>query len=612
MPGISIACELQKLPISGDKRAIDALSFLLFDERYTAKTLLSDSNLFLAVTAYPQYPIASFDHPDFLAVVEGRVYDRESDVLERELADLVRGVFEDGDKGLIRLAHWVQKADGEFVVFLLHKPTRSVVVFNDARGMLPLYYCRQGDRLLISRELGFVTALMDVKKIDRMGVAQYMLFRYSLGENTLYEGVKRLAGGAVIRIHPGKGVFDVNVFSRFNFEEREHASKSIAEICNQAVDLLVESCRRRCDATGRWTNVFGISGGMDSRLVGLGMRAAGITCRSVTFCDPDNHLRGDVVIGKQLAKILGYDWQSFDLAPPAGKDMLKLLRMRCGMNYLAMGFILPFFQQIRQMMGPNIIYVTGDTGVALRGITPGRPFSDVDQLTKHVLTNQALLDLPAVAGLLGLRESDIFASLRAHLEAYPEDDLSMKYVHFYITQRGFVWHHDGMDRNRYFFWLATPLESIDLFRYLMNCSETHKAHYRIFAEMFRRLSPEAAALNEQCYKAPPGTLHFAINHLLKSFQRRLYCGAPPWVRTLVRKLREKNSHAPEGNMEQCFRRQLLNSAAVSDVLNLDWAEKICRDYGKTRFQTLFTVSSAIELFHDGVSSIEPYKEMILA
>lgn len=611
MPGISVMCDLRASLKPDDERAVHALGALHFDERYTSKTILADSTYFLATTSYPQYPIVSFDGRDVLAVVEGRIYGKEPSVLERELQDLGQALFSGDDEARARLARWVLEADGEFAIFLLHKPTRSAAIFNDVRGMLPLYYCRQGDRLLVSRELGFLSAMMDDKKIDRMGVAQCLLFSYCLNEKTFYQGVSRLAGGSVIGIRPAERAIDVRVLNQFNFDHREHAGKSLAENCERLTDLLVESCRTRCDSTGQWTNVFSISGGVDSRLVGVGLRAAGISCQAVTFLDPDNRMRGDVDIGSQLAKILGYHWQSFVLTPPTGKDMLKLLRMRYGMNYLAMGFILPFFQQLRQMMGPDVIYVTGDTGMALRGVAPRKPLRDVDQLMGYILANDSLLDVPLAAGLLGMKASDIRDNLRAHLEAYPEQDLRNKYVHFYLTQRGFVWHHDGMDRNRYFFPLATPLESMDLFRYLMNCPESQKVHYRMFAEMFRRLSPEAAALDEQGHKAPPGTLRFAINDFLKSLEVALYRKAPRWGKNLARKvILERKLCDPKSTITKCLRHQLRHCQAVSDVLDPDQAEDIVNNSGKIRLQLLFTISSAIELFREGTSSIEPYAESV--
>jgi asparagine synthase (glutamine-hydrolysing) len=45
-----------------------------------------------------------------------------------------------------------------------------------------------------------------------------------------------------------------------------------------------------------------------------------------------------------------------------GKDLMTLLNIRSGMNYLAMGYILQFFDMLMERHGARLTYLTGYGG----------------------------------------------------------------------------------------------------------------------------------------------------------------------------------------------------------------------------------------------------------
>jgi len=101
-----------------------------------------------------------------------------------------------------------------------------------------------------------------------------------------------------------------------------------------------------------------------------------------------------------------------------------------------------------------------------------------------------------------------------------------------VADRGMVWHYDGMDRNRSFFWTGTPLEARPLFHYAINCSEQQRLEYVMFKRVMDRLSSKYCELNYAQYSAPLGSFRFKLG-LLKS---KLYLSLSPRLRKLAKAL----------------------------------------------------------------------------
>ena len=84
------------------------------------------------------------------------------------------------------------------------------------------------------------------------------------------------------------------------------------------------------------------------------------------------------------------------------------------------------------------------------------------------------------------------AELRDHVSSYPERDFVQKYVHFVTCERIFKWLTEGEDRNRCFFWSATPYSSFEFFESAMRCPDEQKSYYGLYREFLLQLSPAGA------------------------------------------------------------------------------------------------------------------------
>lgn len=265
MPGLSFICDLKGGLRRESRPILKTMESLKHDEQYERHEWLNDDCHYLGYTAYREYPIQSFDLGDVVIYLEGRCYGRNPTVDEKalyELRDLGFAV-DRGAQG--QLVDWLRKADGDFVAILFHKQTKDLFIVNDIFGRLPLYYWKAPHRLILTRELRFIADFMDLKRFDRMALAQHLLIGYPLGERTLLENVHRLPPATSIRIRKAQSRIDIDHLYRFNCEPKADSRRSVKDNAAELAVLFSRSCAAR--AAPDANTVISLSGVFDSRAV---------------------------------------------------------------------------------------------------------------------------------------------------------------------------------------------------------------------------------------------------------------------------------------------------------------------------------------------------------
>jgi len=208
----------------------------------------------------------------------------------------------------------------------------------------------------------------------------------------------------------------------------------------------------------------------------------------------------EVKIAREVSKAIGIEWTQFNMKKPTLKDIQHLITLKDGLNYAGMSFILSFFKQIKEVFGKKVIYYTGDGGdKVLPNLSPTKKINDVDELVNYIINKNFLFDLSEVEALTMTDKNDLKIAIAEHVKKYPEEDLSQKYVHFLIFERGFKWLFEGEDRNRFYFWTVTPFYSVNFFNHAINISNKQKRHYRIYRKFLKNLYPEVAKINNAAW-----------------------------------------------------------------------------------------------------------------
>jgi asparagine synthase (glutamine-hydrolysing) len=602
MPGITLICDLKgglhrESPLIG--RAMDSL---LHDERYRRHEWLNDDFHYLGHSAYEEYPIRSYDLDDATAYLEGRFYGRNPGFDAKALHELKTLVFaaDGGVQG--RPADWLRQADGDFVVILLHKRTGDFFVINDIYGRLPLYYSQTAHRFILTRELRFITDFLDLKRFDRMALAQHLLIGYPLGERTLLENVQRLPPATSITIRAGRPRIDIDHHDRFNCEAKTDECRAVKDNAAELVELFSRSCAARAASEAR--TVVSLSGGFDSRAIAACFHKTGIPFRGVTFLDAGGKAARDAATARRLAGLFQAEWRLWTLEPAPASSVLKLLRMKNGMNPLYMSFLLSFLDRIRRSWGSDVVFVSGELGDRL--LPDRRPsvnFSGVAELVDHLIAQDPKFSPASVGALTGLDPADILAEVRGHISSYPEQDRIQKYVRFVTYERIFKWLAEGEDRNRCFFWSATPYSAFEFFDFAMRCPDEQKSYYGLYREFLLQLSPEAAAIEHA------GTGKAVTSDRFKTVRKAmtLLQGDPDLRSRLQTVMGPQKGYELDQTTIAFLRDQFARCDALFEYLSPPALREIIdnpANYTKESIDLLFTITATLEERLTGTSVLQ--------
>jgi asparagine synthase (glutamine-hydrolysing) len=360
MPGLSIAYYPTGYRKQADHRTTESLGSLKHYQWYEQSILIDTGRLFLGYTGYEEYPITVVENDGFYICLEGLIYGRSPTSTKTELMKLSTILYAEADHAASRAADWLSNADGDFLIFILNKRSGEMCIVNDALGRLPVYYHETGDRILVSRELRFITNLIDEIHFDSGAISQYLLLGYPLGKKTLFDNILRLNHASIIRADPDHSGIRIETLLHFNVEEREDEKRDPVYHAGILAESLLRSCRARADASDKI--LVALSGGLDSRTVAACLKKMEVPFAGITLLDSRGTASSDVPIARQVAETLGCEWRIFRQGPSKGGDVLKLLKIKSGMNFLGMSFSLPICLELRNVYGPGAVLFTGDGG----------------------------------------------------------------------------------------------------------------------------------------------------------------------------------------------------------------------------------------------------------
>lgn len=571
------------------------------DQNYPSTILIDDEHSVLTCRGYEGYPFISFETEEFQLFLEGCIYSEDDGTIKVALTRLAENLVKGADDAAReRIRSWLLDADGEFIAVMLHKLTGVVYIVTDALGRLPLYYSRDEQSIMVSRHMDLVAAVQERKEYNKLAIAQYLLFGYSLGRKTLIKNVHGLKPSSVITIDPRSSLIDLQCVHTFSFSEKQHSGKSVEANATELAHLLTMACLSRTNS--KRCHVVSLSGGLDSRTVAACIRKTGIPVSAATMIDLEGTFRADADIAEQIARALGIDWKLYKLQAPRWKDAYRLLSMKTGLNGLSMSFILQFLDKLRSAHGPGMDYITGDGGDKLLvDLRPKSSLRSLSDLVQYILSRHQRFSLEDVSRMTGIPECDIIDGVSEHVGSYPEQDWDGKLVHFVIFERGRRWLFEGEDRNRNFFWHLAPFYGIQFFRYAMNCPDEQKANHRLYKEVLVRLSAEAADIQNAHWGFPITSKRY----YWVLFKRYLLDMVPTEFRKRIKQQLRQNS-IPKESYKECVSKQVENCDVIKNYLMFPEVIKQLDRCTKRDAQTLLTVASTLELVASGRSTLREY------
>lgn len=116
----------------------------------------------------------------------------ETAPVERAVPEALAALFSGNFSALARL-------QGIFALICVNWEKGRVQVVSDLLGIKPFYFCRHRQTVILS-DRAATCARWNGPRIDRMGLAAYIMFNTALGQRCLYEGVERVRPGCVMLV----------------------------------------------------------------------------------------------------------------------------------------------------------------------------------------------------------------------------------------------------------------------------------------------------------------------------------------------------------------------------------------------------------------------------
>jgi asparagine synthase (glutamine-hydrolysing) len=154
----------------------------------------------------------------------------------------------------------LDRLDGQFAIAWWNRREGVLRLIRDRFGMEPLCYAHSGRQIVFGSLACDVAANMAAAPgLSMQGVVEYLTHCYLPGNSTLFEGILRVPGGALLEFSAATGASRVNYWYRLSFANGVAPNEQ--EITERYRNLLEASVVRRLsdDRLG----VF-LSGGMDS------------------------------------------------------------------------------------------------------------------------------------------------------------------------------------------------------------------------------------------------------------------------------------------------------------------------------------------------------------
>jgi asparagine synthase (glutamine-hydrolysing) len=265
---------------------------------------------------------------------------------------------------------FVESLNGLFSGLLIDRRQRKVILLNDRYGAERLYvHERDGETYFASEAKAILRVVPETRAFDDQGVAEFLSFGCTLGERSLFRGLRVLPGASQWTFEQGrcrKGIY----FSPETWEQQERLAP------DQCVDQFQSIFERVVPRQLLPSRRIGISltAGLDSRMI-LAARPASAD-RVVAFTYSGEEVDPlDARISARIAQACGFDHHILRIGPDFFRDFASLAERTV---YLTDGCFGPtgsheiYMSRLARHLAP--VRLTGNYGgEILRGVSNFKP-----------------------------------------------------------------------------------------------------------------------------------------------------------------------------------------------------------------------------------------------
>ncbi|WP_417512997.1 asparagine synthase (glutamine-hydrolyzing) [Minwuia sp.] len=160
-------------------------------------------------------------------------------------------------------ADCLQHLRGMFAFALWDQKNRTLLAARDRFGIKPFYYTLVDGQLIFASEIKALLPMLPDVRTNASAFAEYLTFQYTIGQETLFEGVKQLLPGQFLTVRNGE--MHIARYWDVNYEiDFEHTATFFNNRLEELVDDSVNIHLRSDVPVGSY-----LSGGIDSSLIAL-------------------------------------------------------------------------------------------------------------------------------------------------------------------------------------------------------------------------------------------------------------------------------------------------------------------------------------------------------
>lgn len=205
------------------------------------------------------------ENGEFVLIYNGEIYNYID--IKEELVSLGHkfNTSSDSEVVLKSFIQWgekcIEKFQGMFSFIVAELSTKRLFICRDQFGIKPLYYTETEDCYVFTSEIKALRLIMRFS-VNSNAIYEYLVFRYSIEDETLFKNVYRLQPGSFIKYQPRSKLI---IKQYFKVEELFKPPKQLKDELKEIEDILSHSTMLHTKSDVEYGTQ--LSGGVDSSLI---------------------------------------------------------------------------------------------------------------------------------------------------------------------------------------------------------------------------------------------------------------------------------------------------------------------------------------------------------
>lgn len=210
------------------------------------------------------------------------------------------------------------RLNGFFAFSFLDRAKNEIVLVRDRFGVKPLFYGQDQERVVFGSEPKVLFAGGLEKTINESALNELFFYRYVSGENTVFQGVKRLLPGHWMRISTEGQIFETHRW--FSLKESALNHPTIKNPLDWFEEVFHQSIRYRMISDVPVGTL--LSGGLDSSSVLFSQASQGFKGLSSWNISFSNYQHDESSVARKFSQSLGVDFNSHEFR---GEELMGLV-----------------------------------------------------------------------------------------------------------------------------------------------------------------------------------------------------------------------------------------------------------------------------------------------